>query len=342
MVALANLSLVARFVLVFAGVVHLSMPAHAQPVDVDAAKREGKVVVYGTVVPQSMDLITKSFEKKYGIKVEYWRASATKVVDRALVEWRAGRSAYDVVEGNPGLNAVLKKEGGFARYVPPSSEKFPEQFKEQDGLMTVWRLIPLSILYNTDLVSEANRPRSVDDLIDPKWKRKIAIPDPTRHAQTAEFFWNLQKFRGEKWLDFARALAKQEPHFVESFAPVPSVLTRGEAHVGLGYIKYVKQFKGPFNYALMDKDKYLTIPNVMSLAAKAAHPNAARLFIEHMCSPEGQKVMAEEGEFVLFPGIYPPIKDAEKVFPHMVIMDNPTQEEFKKLGAELRQIFFAK
>jgi len=54
----------------------------AQPVDIDAAKKEGKVVIYGTIVPQVMTLIEKGFEAKYGIKTEYWRGDATKVIDR--------------------------------------------------------------------------------------------------------------------------------------------------------------------------------------------------------------------------------------------------------------------
>ncbi|MSP38195.1 MAG: hypothetical protein EXR70_06865 [Deltaproteobacteria bacterium] len=65
--------------------------AHAQPVNVEAAKKEASVVVYGTATPQAMDVIMKGFEKKYDIKVEYWRASATGVADRALNEWRAER-----------------------------------------------------------------------------------------------------------------------------------------------------------------------------------------------------------------------------------------------------------
>lgn len=204
--------------------------------------------------------------------------------------------------------------------------------------MTVWRIIPLSILYNTDLVREADRPRSFDDLIDPKWRKKLALPDPTRHAQTAEFLWNLRRFKGDTWLDFVKALARQEPHMVESFAPVPAALTRGEAHIGIGYIKFVKQFKGPFNYVVMDK--HLAIPNVISLGAKAANPNAGRLFMEYICSADGQRATAEEGEFVLYPGINPPIKDADKVTPRLVFMDNATPEQLKKVTAELRQIFF--
>jgi hypothetical protein len=45
----------------------------AQPVNPEAAKKEGKVVIYGTIVPQVMTLIEKGFESKYGLKVEYWR-----------------------------------------------------------------------------------------------------------------------------------------------------------------------------------------------------------------------------------------------------------------------------
>ncbi len=313
----------------------------AQPViNIEAAKKEGTVTVYGTVPPQSMDLINKPFEKKYGIRVEYWRGSATKVGDRALTEWRAGRPGFDVIDGNPGLQVILKREGAFARFIPPSSEKFPEQFREKDGLMTAWRITPLSILYNTELVKPSDRPKTLDDLVDPKWLKKITIPDPVQHTTTAQFLWNLQRFKGEKWLDFVKALAKQEPHLVESFASVPNVIIRGEAQVGIGYIKYVKQYKGPIGYIVMDK--HLADPYYMSLGAKAANPNAGKLYMEYVCSAEGQKATAQEGEFVLYPGIYPAIKDAEKVAPNIVFMDNPTEEQFKQLTAEFRQIFFAK
>ncbi len=333
-----NLFNLRTLVLVLALVIgQLAQHAHAQPVDVEAARKEGKIVLYGTVVPQAMDPIFKSFEKKYGIKIEYWRAAGNQVADRAINEWRAGRPGFDVVEGNPGLNVTLKKEGAFAKYIPPSSEKFPEQFRDKDGAMTAWRLIPISILYNTDSVRPTDRPRNLDDLIDPKWKDKISIPDPLQHTETSQFLWNLQKLKGDKWLDFVKALAKQKPHLVESFAPVTTALLRGEAQIGIGYVKYVKQYKGPLGYVLLDK--HLTDPNVISVGSKAVNRSAARLYAEYLCSSEGQKLVANQGEFALYPGIFPPIKDAEKVLSTAVLMDRPTPEEFKKLAAEFRPIF---
>ncbi|HSF56506.1 MAG TPA: extracellular solute-binding protein [Candidatus Binatia bacterium] len=313
----------------------------AQAINVEAAKQEGKVIVYGAQVPQAMKPLHAAFEKKYGITVEYWRGDSTKVSERALTEWRAGKPGFDVVEGNRGVQLIMRDEGLFQKFIPPSSEKFPAQFREKDGMITPWRVLPISILYNTDMVKSGDLPKTFDDLLSAKWTGKITMPDPTRHTTTAQFLWNLSKFKGDKWLDFVRAFAKQKPLLVESLATVPNTIIKGEAPVGIAYIKYVKQYKGPFSY--VDMDKYLTDPNYMSLGAKASHPNAAKLYLEYICSPEGQKLVAEEGEFVMFPGIFPPIRDAEKVAPRMVFMDNPSGEEFKKLmTVTFREIFFAK
>ena len=314
--------------------------ALAQQVNVDAAKKEGKVVVYGSVPPQSMSAINKGFEKKYGIRVEYWRASSTKVMDRALTEWRAGRPGFDVVEGNRGVQLIMKENGLFAKFISPSSEKFPEQFKEKDGLMTPWRYLPISILYNTELVKGGDIPKTFHDLLDSKWKGQITMPDPSAHTTTAQFLDNLDKLMGEKAKQFVKGLANQRPHLVESLAPVANVLIRGEAKVGITYVKYIKQYKGPMDYVMMDK--FLADPNYANLSAKANNPNAGRLYIEYVTSPEGQKEIAQEGEFVLYPGITPDIHDAQTVGSRTIFMETPDEKEFKKLRDEYRKLFFGR
>lgn len=312
----------------------------AQPVNVESAKKEAAVIVYGTVAPQAMDVINKGFEKKYGIRVDYWRGSATKVADRALSEWRVGRPGFDVVEASRGMQLIMTKSGLFSKYAPPSSDKFPAQFKEKDGIATPWRMLPIGIIYNTELVKAGGAPKTLDDLLNPKWKGKIGMPDPSSHTTTAQFLWNLQRFKGDKWLDFVKALAKQQPHMVESLTPVTNTIIKGEAQVGIGLINTIIQFKGPVAYAPLER--YLTDPSYMSLGAKTIHPSAARLYEEYACSPDGQKALSETGEFVLYPGIYPAINDADKVSAKVVFMENPTEEEFKKLMAEFREIFFGK
>src|SRR4029453_10880874 len=104
--------------------------ASAQGVNVDAAKKEGKAVIYGTVIPQIMSQIEKGFVAKYGIKTQYWRADATKVIDRVLTEWRSGKPGFDIVIGARGPLALAKQDGVYAKFSPAGTANFPAKFKD--------------------------------------------------------------------------------------------------------------------------------------------------------------------------------------------------------------------
>jgi ABC-type Fe3+ transport system substrate-binding protein len=317
-----------------------AVPLHAQNIDLAAAKKEGKVVVYAAVPPQTMKVINDPFERKYGIRVEYWRASTTGILDRALNEWRVGQPGFDVVEGNKGPQQILKEEGIFDRFLPPSAAKFPRQFLEPDGILTPWRFNPISIMVNTELVKKEELPKNIGDLLLPKWKAKITIPDPSRHTTTAQFLADLDTYDGIKWREFAKALSQQQPLLVESFAPIVNTVIRGEAHLGVTYLKYVGQYKGPIDYARLNK--YLADTNYLGVSKKAVNPNAGKLYVEYICSPEGQKAMAATGEFVLAPQIVPTIPGAAEVAQRTIFMKEPSADEFKKLRDEMRQIFLVK
>ena len=204
-------------------------------------------------------------------------------------------------------------------------------------MLTAFRHTPVSILYNTELVKPADLPKDFDDLLNPKWQSKIAMPDPSRHTSTAQFLWNMQKVKGEKWLDYARALAKQKPFLLESFAPVPTALVKGEAQLGITYAQYITQVKGPLSHVVFDK--VLTDSTDLALSAKAAAPNAAKLYIDYLCTAEVQKIIADSGDFPIAPGIYPNLKDGEKLVAHAVFMENPSDEQFSKLKEDFRKIF---
>ena len=328
------------FLALFAGLVAVmlgSAPLPAQQANIEAGKKEGKVIVYGAVVPQAMEGLHQAFKKKYGIDIEYWRGSSTQVSERALIEWRAGKPGFDVIFAINGTVALLKRENALAKFAAPAAAKFPAQFKDKDGILNAFRHTPISLLYNTELVKPADLPKGFDDLLDAKWQGKISIPDPSRHTSTAQFLWNLQKIKGDKWMDYVRALAKQKPFLVESFAPLPQALIKGEAQIGITYAQYTTQVKGPLSHVVFDK--VFTDSTDLALGAKVASPNAGKLYIDFLCTPEIQKVIAESGDFPLAPGVYPNVKDAEKVVANAIFMDNPSEEEFKKLRAEFRKLF---
>jgi ABC-type thiamine transport system substrate-binding protein len=167
----------------------------AQTLDFEAAKKEGRIVVYGTTIPNVMTPIHAGFERRYGVKVDYWRASATAVTDRAITEWRAGKPGFDVIFAIKGTITLLKRENALAKFTPPAAAKFPAHLKDKDGVLTAFRHTPVSILYNTELVKTADLPKNFDDLLDSKWQSKIAMPDPSRHTSTAQFLWTCKKLK---------------------------------------------------------------------------------------------------------------------------------------------------
>ncbi len=297
----------------------------AQGVSLDAAKKEGKVLVYGTIIPQVMKLIEAGFEAKYGVNIEYWRGDATKVVDRVLTEWRAGKPGFDMVIGARGPLSLAKADGVYAKFTPASAANFPAKFRDKDGQLTAWRVTPVGILTNTDLVKANDMPKSWDDLLDPKWQGKITMPDPSRHASTATFLWNLQKIKGDKWIDFARAWRNNGRCWLSPTPRCPTPLSVAKRPLGISYIQYVPQTKGPIGFAPIDQ--VFADPSDAAISAKAINPNAARFLVDYLCSPEGQKKVAETHEFVVSPGVYPAIKGADRIMANLTLLDDPSSEQ---------------
>jgi len=312
--------------------------AQAQTDLVGAAKKEGRVVVYGSMETDVFEVIQKIFEGKYGVRVEYWRAASNRVMDRVLTESRAGRPQFDVVLTNRSPMLIIKQAGVFARYTAPSYETFPAATHDRDGILSPsYRVVVVSILHNTRLVKPEDAPKSLPDLLDPRWKGKVVMPDPTQHTTTAVWLANLQKVMGAQHGAFVERLAGQVG-LVESFIPSVQKVIVGEFPLGITYVKYVHIFGqdgAPLDYVRLNP--VLAEAHHVALGAKAEHPNAGRLFIDLLTSRLGLLALARAGEFVLVPGVYPPIKDADKL--RVVLMDDLDENELKKFRDEFGRFF---
>jgi len=315
--------------------------AGAQSV-VEAAKKEGKVVIYGSLESGIMAEIEKAFTKKYGIPIEYFRAASNKTLDRVLTEARVGRTLSDVVVTNSGPMQLLRTEKIFAKYVSPESERYPDDVKDPEGLLSpIYRMVIVGILYNTKLVKPGEEPKSLEDLLTPRWQGKWVMPDPSRHFTTGVWVRNLEQLYGKDWMGFVKKLADAKPILVESFIPAAQKITSGEAWAGITYLKYVYIFGkdgAPLDYVRLPK--MLADSHQVGIQAKAPHPNAGRLFEDFFISREGQEIMAKEGEFVTAKGLYPPIKDAEKI--KAIPMREMDAAEYKKWAGEVRKLFVSR
>ncbi len=302
------------------------------------ARREGRVVIYSTAPTEVVEGVMKVFEKKYGVRTEYWRAESGRLTDRVLTEARAGKPLFDVVISSDTSMLLLKDEKVFAAYYPSASFRFPAEFRDKDAMLSPWRILPIGILYNPKFVKAEEVPKSYRDLVDPKWRGKIAMPDPTSHFTTTNWLAEMQRVLGADWSAFVAGLAAQRPLFVESFIVVPRALTTGEAHIGITYIKFVVEFASqgaPLDYVRIKP--MLSQGNYLGLGVKAPHPNAGKLFIDYFLSKESLTDLASHGEFVLLPGVVPPLQDVQTL--QFTQMRPLTRAEFRRWTAEFKALF---
>src|SRR6185503_1520172 len=119
---------------------------------IEAAKKEGgKVVVYGSLDSDTGEAIGHAFAKRTGIKMEYWRASSTKVMDRAVSEFRAGRPLFDVLINNATPMQILLKDGMLAKYNSPSAKGFSKDVIDPN-LGPRYRNVVIGIIYNKEAI----------------------------------------------------------------------------------------------------------------------------------------------------------------------------------------------
>ena len=95
---------------------------------IDAAKKEsGKVIVYGSLENETMDMVAAALKKRHGLDVEYWRAASNKVTDRIATESRAGKPGFDVVVTTDVTLQLISKDGFLGKYDSPSARFFPKE-----------------------------------------------------------------------------------------------------------------------------------------------------------------------------------------------------------------------
>src|SRR5687768_7589188 len=191
---------------------------------IEGAKKEKQVVVYTSLNTKDSVPITQAFEKKYGVKVELWRSSSEKVLQRALTEARAGRHAVDAFELNGPEMEALYREGMLEEFHSPHFKNLPPAAFAKHKHYVADRFNFFTIAYNTNLVKPNEVPNSYEDLLHPRWVGKIGI-----EGSDDDWFASIVKHMGEeKGLAFFRKLAQQKPQIRTGHPSLAELAAAGE------------------------------------------------------------------------------------------------------------------
>lgn len=252
------------------------------------------LVVYSPAKPEENNLITRMFEQKTGIKVMMVTGGTGELIARIKAE--KNNPQADVLFTG-GVDSVASIKELLDEYIPKENDMLIDK-SDLHPWYTAIRLHPMLIIYNTELVKKGEV-KGWRDLLNPKWKGKVLMPDPRRSGSAfGELLIQLFAF-GEYDLGW-----DYEKRLIQNLVVVPkSSLTyknvaNGEYPLGLTHEHNIYHYKhgGAPVDAIYPVEGTALRPDAVYLLKGAKHPDAAKLFIDFAVSKAFQEKLSEMGD----------------------------------------------
>ena len=272
----------------------VALPVHAQSGLVEAAKKEGSLLLYTTTPPEYLKELVEPFERQYGIKVNVWRARSEAVLTRVIGEARGNHAVVDVVHSISPPMEALHREGLLQPVDSPHHKDLAPGAVPAHRAWASTLVYVFVQAYNTQKVAKAELPRTYRDLLDPRWKGRLGI-------ESSDHEWMNAVIKGmgeEPGVRFFRDLVRTNGLSVRTGHPLLTNLTSsGEVPLALTVYQYsVEQAKrkgAPIDWFVFEPA--VAIADGIAIANKAPNPNAARLFYDYMLSPDAHRILAKIG-----------------------------------------------
>ena len=297
----------------------LSANAQTQSEILNGAKKEGKVVYWTTMRATDAQALVDGFEAKYPfVKVENVRISGDQLIERAIAEYRAGNVSADVLDAFS--FKVLQNRGLLQPYASPEARYYPTDYKDAQNYWVTLYCAYNVTAYNTKLVPAADAPRDWPDLLQPRWKGKLALDDQ-------DYYWYagmLKAWGDEKGRKFMEDLARQDLVWRRGRGLLTELMAAGELHgVVVTFPDLVEQMKAKGQQVEWVKttNPILVTLDMMGIGLKAPHPNAAKLFMNYSLSKEGQEVLRKRSRISARTDIKPLTPEMDQSRLHLVPLD---------------------
>lgn len=273
-----------------AGAAGPSIPTGAQWQTVlEAARKEGEVVFYSSGVSRTEEPLMKEFERQTGVRVQYSRPGGGEVVIRKFqTELEAGRVLADVcglTDRTLGVHA--ERQGWTAEMAVPNVANILPGFPVASAHIVPSGFFGLPIIYNRNLLKPDEAPRAYRDLVDPRFKDKLAIGAPENAASTTLAIKAWLELYGWDFVAKLRANGTSETRLQTEAA---QAVARGEKLLTVGAQAWAFLFgkQGAPLGVVWPADGIAMAETTMFIARRAPHPNAARVLANHLLSADYQ------------------------------------------------------
>lgn len=274
---------------------------------VEAAKKENRLVIYSSGGEDTRKAFGEGFKNRFGIESEWVGGRGPELSEKIMTERRAGLHIVDIVIGaSQPLYVTLKPSGAVQKLeqeliLPEVTDpkawflgEFPWLDKDH-YIMSFMAYPDTTFIVNTDM-AKAQEVSSFKNILNPKWKGKLVMDDPTFPGSGGAFFIGVAKIMG---MDYMRELAKQEPLLTRDRRLLIEWVARGKYAIGIApHTPFIPEFQRagvPLEIGRPAEGSYFSSGiGILAMMSESPHPNAARVFVNWALSKEGQIAHAKE------------------------------------------------
>ncbi len=263
--------------------------------DSKAGGVKGDIMVYTSIYPDIIDSMAKpSVSKAFpDMKVNWFQGGTEKVVTKITGEIKAKKIAADVLMvADPSYYLTLQKQDLLLPYKSKEDANVISD-KDKDGNWYAVRVCNMIIAYNSDKLKEADAPKSWKDLTDPKWKGKIAMPNPMLSGTAYVAVGALADKYGWEYFDQLKANGIRVE---EGNSAIQNKLLTGEYAAAMileeNILKLANTKKEPLKVSY-PTDGVINIPSPIAIFKSSKNPDGAKALVDWWLSKEGQQAVVK-------------------------------------------------
>jgi iron(III) transport system substrate-binding protein len=279
----------------------------------EGAKKEGAVAYASPAEENQVSKLMEGFMSKYpGIKGQSLGGQQEDISNRILAEARAGRSSFDIIGIGTSLGQYREANALAEIHDLVGDARYPAKFRGKDFYS--WNLLSMVIAYNTNLLKASEAPKGYMEILDPKWKGKIAVDS----SPDTWVFGMLNKWGDEKTYDYQKKLIQDQKALIrKGHTNQTNLLIAGAFPVAVELYSYkiadMKNQGAPVEM-IFPKEFVSAEASGVGISSRAPHPYAALLFARFHIDPNGgQKILAQFGRVMAHPDTKLKYKELQQV-----------------------------
>ncbi len=276
-------------------------------------KQAEEVVVYTSTDQVFSEPVLRYFQQKTGIRVrmvfDTEETKSTGLVNRLIAEKNSPRC--DVFWSNDPLRVeILKQKGVLQPYRSPAASSIPEKFKDPEGYWTGFSGRIRVILVNKKLIQPQDYPRSIKEMLNPRWKGQFALANPLFGTTTFHLAALFVAWGDEKAKEFLEKIKENGVRIASSNGEVARWVAMGK--VAFGVVDNDDAFSmmeegQPVEMVIPDQEGEGTLfmPNAVAMIRNCPHPETAKKMIDFLLSEKAEEMLAKAvcRQIPLHPGL---------------------------------------